>query len=292
MIFALGFGGVAGLFGGNPFLGILSLLFIFFGSKAGWGCYNSMGRGNDCSSAPDGYGMFDWFLGKPVVVGPHAWSAFRMGARDWSGMFLRGLVWFVPPGILLQAALESQKPSIKIGLGAVLQSFKIPGARFFPTTFILLGGLMPLMYELGWDIPSNSSYFGTGTQLAEFIWGFASYWIFGVAMIAFDQSRAQQEQSSRRINPPWPCCRGEGAFQEYEEISDHEEFEENGEYNYEKSAAAVLRKRRRQKGCECEKNLTFVVFGVMAYVQDILMTALWVVSVPTLVVVGLISLAD
>jgi len=174
----------------------------------------------------------------------------------------------------------------------VLQSFKVPGSLYFPSNFILLGGLMPLMYELGWDLPNSSDYFGTGTQLAEFIWGFASYWIFGVAMIAFDQTRAQQEQNARRINPPWPCCRGEGAFQEYEEITDHEEFEENGEYNYEKSAAAVLRKRRRQKGCECENNLTFVVFGVMAYVQDILMAAVWLVSIPTLVIVSLASLAD
>lgn len=291
MIFALGFGVATALFGGNPFLGILILLFIFFGSQPGWDCYSSMGRGNECSFHPDNYGMFDWFLGKPVLVGPHAWSSLRMGARDWAGMFLRGLVWFVPPGFLLQTALDSQKPTVRVGLRAVLYSFRFRAAPYCPPNFILLGGLMPLMYELGWDIPNSSSIFNRGSQLAEFIWGFASYWAFGVALIAFEQTRAQQEHHSRRIDPPWPCCRGDSAFQEYEEISDTE-FEENGEFNYEKSVGAVFRKRRRQKGCVCEKNMTFVVFGVMAYVQDILMAAVWLGSLVTVLTVGLVSLAD
>lgn len=82
------------------------------------------------------------------------WGCLDLGrddgrvVRDYIVMFLRGLVWTIPPALVVY--------------------------QFDPTVGIILGlsgGLCPLAYTIGWNTPSKAPNLTQGTAIGEFIFG-------------------------------------------------------------------------------------------------------------------------
>eukprot|EP00730_Choanoeca_flexa_P004794 TRINITY_DN11803_c0_g3_i1.p1 TRINITY_DN11803_c0_g3~~TRINITY_DN11803_c0_g3_i1.p1 ORF type:complete len:389 (+),score=29.43 TRINITY_DN11803_c0_g3_i1:103-1269(+) len=139
----------------------LSLLFTFVMWSSiflGWGSYFHMGQQPALNVRS---GFVDWLLGRE----PEGWDRTYRWLRTFAGMGLRGLVWTLPSGHLLQMA----------GYGS---------------QFALSGAFMPVIYTLGnyahhlktaahWqpkqcsDPPFEQDWaFAPGINMAEFLFGF------------------------------------------------------------------------------------------------------------------------
>jgi len=153
---------VAAIGAGRPMLLPAVWFTAYFGLIEGWGCYFGMGRGTTACSHTSRHGMFDWLIGQAGTE--DEWGFTRRFIYCYCGMFLRGLCWTGPPGVLINVALRQPRH----------ENSDIAGQSSW--LYALCGACMGLVYAFGWTIKSTTTGFEQGGAISEFMWGFWLTW--------------------------------------------------------------------------------------------------------------------